>query len=278
MALQKPMPGHAPSRNSRSHGIFAGRIVSYAITGAMAASLGRGLQPHPLGAKILLLGASLLLLFASIQWLKDARVWPRSLGQSIVARPFQPFAKTVTQALGSLHLRLVKFGRWQPWVIGLAYPLMPCGQLWAVMGVSALSAHPLHGMFIAGGFALLTTPTLWGATWIQMKLRTWLSASNAIGVSAGLPARPTSRLTRIGQSLGPQILRAGLVALMLSLSLWSGWRFFDLSRHPMATMQPEEVGSNQGSSHSAHSSAEKDSPGLALDAHAPASANAPRCH
>jgi len=273
MALQQPTSGRgnagdgiSRSGKSRVRAIFVGRIVSYALTGALAASLGQGLRPHPLGAKLLLLAASLFLLVASLRWIQDAGLWPRALSRRRLPevpqnRPpnlLQSVANCMTQTLAGLHRQVVqsglgKFGRWQAWVIGLAYPLMPCGQLWAVMGVSALSAHPLRGMLIAGGFAVMTTPTLWGATWIQTQMRSWLSA-------------------------GPQLLRAGLVTLMLSLSLWSGWRFFDLSRHSLPSSPTLDAGHSQSASTLESPSNKSGTAILRPEAHEASAAEAPRCH
>jgi sulfite exporter TauE/SafE len=50
--------------------------------------------------------------------------------------------------------RLKPMGKFQSLSLGLLTPLIPCGQLWMVIGFSALATTPTEGAALAFGFSL----------------------------------------------------------------------------------------------------------------------------
>ncbi|UUX95023.1 sulfite exporter TauE/SafE family protein [Aquabacterium sp. J223] len=129
---------------ARAAAFQAGRLVGYALLGAMAAGLAGGLQwmanhaapLKPLWAMFhvaaIVLGASLIRLGAQPAWLDRG-------------------AQAAWRALRVRTLGLDP-ARW-PALAGALWALLPCGLLYSALMLAALADGPLHGAAVMAAFA-----------------------------------------------------------------------------------------------------------------------------
>jgi hypothetical protein len=126
-----------------------GRITTYSVLGALAASVGGWLGDLPwfghLRSALLLLGA-LAFLIAAAGALGVATRAPRLL-----------LPASANQAL----LRLAQAARaWGGFPLGLALGLIPCGMVYAALAVAAAARDPLGGALAMAAFGVGTAPSL----------------------------------------------------------------------------------------------------------------------
>jgi uncharacterized protein len=157
------------------------RVAGYALLGAFAAGSVQGLAVlgtntiaiRPLWTMFhvaaLLLGLALILRARQPAWIDN-------LGQAVwrKARPV-----------------LVRMGPKAPFVLGVAWALMPCGLLYSALLVASLTANVVEGAAVMALFALGTAVSLTIAPWLLLRLRTGESGAWAIRL-AGLALALTS--------------------------------------------------------------------------------------
>lgn len=151
-------------------------------------------------------------------------------GASVALRPAWSFMHILAMALGLwllLQARqpawLEHHGRllWQrarawlptrggPFWMGLAWALMPCGLLQAVLLTAALTGHPADGAVAMVAFAAGSAVSLWAAPWLVLRL------PQLVGGRAGLPGASAGALSAWGT-------RAAGLALLTS-SAWALWQ------------------------------------------------------
>jgi uncharacterized protein len=139
---QGPVP--LPQTLALVHG---GRVLGYALLGALAGALGGRLAlwlPETFAGQGLQALASLALVAAGLQQLRTHRHRARHLagcaGRNALALP------------GPVRARLL--GQ------GLLWALMPCGILYTVLLLAALTTRPLTGFVLLAAFGLGTVPLM----------------------------------------------------------------------------------------------------------------------
>lgn len=168
-----------PHRNLALWTFQLGRIVGYALLGALAAASMQGLGWLTIQSAALrpvwslfhvaaiLLGLVLLLNGRQPVWLEEGgrRVWRR--------------VRSFTQ----------RWGRGAPLVLGVSWALLPCGLLYSALLVAAMANGVADGAGVMALFAVGTSVSLLAGPWLVLKLQAMGSGavSGAWGVRlAGL--------------------------------------------------------------------------------------------
>ena len=163
-----------------------GRVMTYALLGATAGSVGalaiesirdwQGVLSITLGFFVVMLGLSLLGLLPLQRWL--ARVVPARL-----------VSRWVQNRMRSHHPAA-------PLALGIANGLLPCGPVYTMALLAALSGGPLQGASLMFIFGLGTLPAMLGlgfsSAMLSIRLRTQLhriAALVAMGVGLQLALR-----------------------------------------------------------------------------------------
>jgi len=125
----------------------AGRIVSYAILGAILGVIGSKLQISLQFTSFLIITVSIIMLFLALQMLGV-----KSL------RRFQPtLPKFATRYIADeTNFK----GRYMPFIMGALTFFLPCGFTITSQGLALLSGNPVQGGLIMAFFALRTAPAL----------------------------------------------------------------------------------------------------------------------
>jgi len=130
----------------------AGRLASYAVLGFAVALLGTrfaGLTPALAGP--VRLAAGIIIMLIGLQIAFDMRLlgWLERMGAKVWER-VAPFAKGL-MPVSSLPRALG---------LGLLWGLLPCGLVYSVLLVAAMSARPADGALVMLAFGLGTTPAM----------------------------------------------------------------------------------------------------------------------
>lgn len=138
----------------------AGRIVSYALAGAIAGTAGSTLWilEHVLPVqKVAFVGTSLAMLVLGLQLIgvSSVGVTLERLGRWVWPI-MQPAARS------SLRLR----GLPGAVVIGMAWGWVPCGMVYGALALALMSGSPSAGALVMLAFGLGTLPALFGLGWI----------------------------------------------------------------------------------------------------------------
>lgn len=146
----------APSRKWRFLEYQLGRSIAYSAAGFAAASVGHVLRPSPVAVGLflaLVLGLVIVQLFQitlpGIAKISTGRIYLR------LVTPLQRFKP---------------IGKLQSFGLGLLTPLIPCGQLWMVLGFSSLATSPLEGSLLAFGFSIFSAPGVYGFSFLKEQL------------------------------------------------------------------------------------------------------------
>jgi uncharacterized protein len=157
------------------------RMVGYALFGAFAAGTVQGLAligTNTIAIRPLwsMFHAAALLLGLTLIWRARQPAWIENLGQKVwrKARPV-----------------LNKLGAKAPFILGVAWALMPCGLLYSALLVASLSANAWQGALIMALFSIGTSVSLTAGPWLLLRLRGAQSGSWAIRL-AGLALATTS--------------------------------------------------------------------------------------
>ena len=149
-----------PHKNSALLIFQLGRVVGYAILGALAAASLQGLgwltvqsaALRPVWSLFhvaaLILGLMLLLQARQPVWLENTarKVWART--RSFAANQ----------------------GRGAPLVLGVLWALLPCGLLYSALVVAALAGNPAGGAMVMALFAVGTSVTMVIGPWLFLRL------------------------------------------------------------------------------------------------------------
>lgn len=157
--------------------LHGGRVLGYGLLGAVAGSVGQGLLRHlpsPDLGRLIQASAALVLV---------------AIGLRLLRRPLQ--APACCQAAPP---RAGGNGRITLLLRGVSWAAVPCGLLYSVLLLSALSGNGLDGSLLAAAFALGGTPLLatigWRSArrgsggWHPRKAGGWLIAVGLIGLTA----------------------------------------------------------------------------------------------
>jgi uncharacterized protein len=176
-AAQVQSHGPVPLRHTLAL-VHGGRVLGYALLGALAGALGARLAfwlPDALGGRVLQGLAALALVAAGLQQWRGH------------TRHAHPAGCTGRAALPQ---------RWPPrlrlFAQGLLWALMPCGILYTVVLLAGLSASPVAGFFLLAAFGLGTVPLmgvsggLFGLATRPQDTRLLRHAAGAVLVGVGL--------------------------------------------------------------------------------------------
>lgn len=140
-----------------SAAFHAGRLASYSLAGAVAASsigllwqweqAASWLRPLWLGLHLAVLALGLWLLWRGEQPLWMQRRWGRA-----------PSGGSARSATGRSSLA------------GLAWVAWPCGLLQSALLVAALATGPVTGALVMAAFAVGSSPGLWAGPWLLRRL------------------------------------------------------------------------------------------------------------
>ncbi|CAN5490309.1 hypothetical protein BH10BDE1_BH10BDE1_23070 [soil metagenome] len=184
-----------------------GRILAYTTIGGIAATVGGRLRPHPMATIIFCV---VIFVFAIIGIL-------RIFG---LAKFMLPKTRISFRVISFLERRLQRFSTVRAFALGLATPLIPCGQLWIVMGFAGLTNSSLMGATTGFIFGLGTVPGIYAFTWIRNRL-----------------SRLDRPLSRRLQTVFSATLLAAL-ALSASMSLAAARRGIGTSQTPASESVP----------------------------------------
>lgn len=137
------------------------RMVGYALFGAFAAGSVQGLAWLGTNTAVIrpvwtMFHVAALLLGLSLVWLARQPAWLEGVAQSVWRR--------TRPVLGGLGARA-------PWVLGVAWALMPCGLLYSALMVASLSANAMEGALIMALFSAGTSLSLTVGPWLMLRLR-----------------------------------------------------------------------------------------------------------
>lgn len=195
--------------------VMLGRLIGYAIGGALAAAVGGGiswladLQPWTkpiwlmLQLAVLLLGLNLMLrgrLPLGLEaWL--ARIGPR---------------KSPVGAMQSVQWH----GHAKAAATGTLWLALPCGVLHAALVIAALASDPLEGAAVMTLFGLTSTPGLLAGQWLWQKTRQAPSGNDK--PTAATPAGDANGIVAATWSL--RLAGAGIVAMSawtVAMAVWT---------------------------------------------------------
>ena len=179
--------GHSPQ--SAITALHVGRVLSYALAGALVAASANALAAWSQELRWLqpfwgILHVAALVLGLHLLWAGRQPMWMAAWGQGTSRSVQAPSAATVSfQRRGSF-----KAGLW-----GLAWAAWPCGLLQSALLVAALSSTAAEGAGLMTLFALGSAVGLWVTPWVWLKIQGAtglgkLSSSAAVRLAGALLA------------------------------------------------------------------------------------------
>ncbi len=206
-AAQVRSQGPVPLRQTLAL-VHGGRVLGYALLGLLAGAVGARLAlalPRTLGGAAIQLLASLALVAAGIQQWRGGQIGVRPQFPSHAVACCAPRRNWgLTPFFLPPRMRLL--------AQGLLWALMPCGILYTVVLLAALTASPLAGFMLLAAFGLGTVPLM--------------------GVSGGLFGMATRPQGRPQDARG---LRHAAGAVLIALGL-AGAALAALSPDALATL------------------------------------------
>ncbi len=138
-----------------------GRLIGYALLGALAAASMQGLgwltvQSAALRPVWTLLHVAAIVLGLMLLWRAEQPVWLEQVGKAIWTRA----RSWVGRSSGAA-----------PLMLGTVWSLLPCGLLYSAVMVAAMSASPMDGAVVMALFAVGTTASLMAGPWLWLRLR-----------------------------------------------------------------------------------------------------------
>lgn len=136
-----------------------GRVLGYALLGALAAASMQGLgwltvQSAALRPVWTLFHVAVILLGLVLVWRAQQPVWLETAGKRIWQK-----ARAFGASRGGA-----------PAVLGVLWALLPCGLLYSALLVAALAGGPLQGAAVMALFALGTAVTMTIGPWLWLRL------------------------------------------------------------------------------------------------------------
>ena len=181
-----------------------GRLTTYMLLGAIVGGVGavfaafihawQGILSVALGFSAVLLGLGLLGLFPIQAWLASVM-------------PLQRVSQWIRNSMTSPHPA-------RPFALGLANGLLPCGPVYAMVLLAALSGNPLQGASFMFIFGLGTLPVMLGFGLSSMLL-SYRLRRHLYHVAALLVVVVGLQLTLRGLALHGQIPHTSIVGIML---------------------------------------------------------------
>lgn len=173
--------GAAPHEGKALFAFQLSRVIGYSAFGAVAAGTVQGLalvgqQTAVIRPLWTLFHVLALLLGLVLLWQARQPAFVDDWGQQVWRR-----ARPMLSALGPRA----------PWVLGVAWALMPCGLLYSALLVASLSANALDGALVMAAFGLGSALVLSLGPWLWLRVRQARSGATAMRL-AGLALALTS--------------------------------------------------------------------------------------
>lgn len=152
----------APRSTAALTGFQLGRLLGYALLGALAAAAMQGLGWLTVYSAALRPVWSLFHAFAFalglwLMWRAELPQWALAMGRA-TWRHIQAMAnRWASPALGA------------PVIMGVLWALLPCGLLYSALVVAALAAEPWQGAMVMGAFALSSGLVLAVGPWVLLR-------------------------------------------------------------------------------------------------------------
>lgn len=153
----------ASPRGTRAMWTFQlGRVIGYALIGALAAASMQGLgwltvQSAALRPVWTLLHVAAVVLGLLLLWRAEQPIWLEQAGKAIWLRARSWVGRS---------------GAGAPLMLGTVWSLLPCGLLYSAVMVAAMSARPADGALVMALFAAGTSLSLMAGPWLWLRLRT----------------------------------------------------------------------------------------------------------
>jgi sulfite exporter TauE/SafE len=155
LAASGPMGAKDGSRTMRQAGYHVGRLVSYAVVGAIAGLVGAAVDDAGTLVGVQRVAA---IVAGSMIALMGVIAIARAVGLRVPAASVPMPMVRMAQRVHAATLRLPPNARGLP--LGLATPLLPCGWLYAFAAIAAASASMPLGAFVMAAFWLGTVPAV----------------------------------------------------------------------------------------------------------------------
>lgn len=124
-----------------------GRLISFALLGALLAAIGGGLRLTPTFSAVLVIAISMVMIVLGLQM----------LGVRFLRRSQFTMPRSVTRYVADEeHFK----GRYMPFALGALTFFLPCGFTITAQSFALLSGNPINGALIMLAFALGTLPML----------------------------------------------------------------------------------------------------------------------
>lgn len=155
LAASGPMGAKDGSRTMRQAGYHVGRLVSYAVVGAIAGLVGAAVDDAGTLVGVQRVAA---IVAGSMIALMGVIAIARAVGLRVPAASVPMPMVRMAQRVHAATLRLPPNARGLP--LGLATPLLPCGWLYAFAAIAAASASVTLGVMVMAAFWLGTVPAV----------------------------------------------------------------------------------------------------------------------
>jgi len=155
LAASGPMGAKDGSRTMRQAGYHVGRLVSYAVVGAIAGLVGAAVDDAGTLVGVQRVAA---IVAGSMIALMGVIAIARAVGLRVPAASVPMPMVRMAQRVHAATLRLPSNARGLP--LGLATPLLPCGWLYAFAAIAAASASVALGVMVMAAFWLGTVPAV----------------------------------------------------------------------------------------------------------------------
>jgi len=155
LAASGPMGAKDGSRTMRQAGYHVGRLVSYAVVGAIAGLVGAAVDDAGTLVGVQRVAA---IVAGSMIALMGVIAIARAVGLRVPAASVPMPMVRMAQRVHAATIRLPPNARGLP--LGLATPLLPCGWLYAFAAIAAASASLVLGVMVMAAFWLGTVPAV----------------------------------------------------------------------------------------------------------------------
>lgn len=186
-----------------------GRSLSYTAAGFAAAAVGHAIRPNPILVIAFLVLVTVMVIAQLFQ----------------ISLPISGFQRFSAKLMQPLHFAMKRLGRFQSFGVGLLTPLIPCGQLWMVLGFAALAPSQLEGAAIALAFSILSAPGVYGFRYVKDLIMSLGSSS-------------------------PALIRLGLRSMIVFVLALSAFRFSTLMISQSMAHSPDSTNSQQSQKNS----------------------------
>jgi len=169
-----PLPKAGPERRSAAFAWHLGRVLAYALVGALLGALGAGV------ARVLTVSVK-----PYLPWVMAAGLVVTALDLGRHLKPL-PGVAALSRWLARLGATLPPAGR--AFALGAATPFLPCGLLYGIFLAALATGSALGGAAVLGAFSLGAVPLLAGVQVGAQAWNRWPAAANVLRRAVPLAA------------------------------------------------------------------------------------------